>query len=982
MRQNSGYRTVDLENVKKNSIVVVDLSKELPETVFAREYKQAAKIISEIIAYNNNNESEDRTASTEGIAERTSPNVNRSGFHTAVPFIGDRGTGKTSMMCSVLQYLKKSKHGLQPAAFPLKSGNASFITLDMIDANTLKNTEDLLEIILSRMFAYLEKFNENNRFRELYRKIDALYKDLSQIYWNKAFAPGDSGLESLKHIADSQKSINRFQSLVKHFVSEVSREEKLSEPAYLVLALDDIDMYQGSRRGLQSNQFSLLEEIYDYMRVPRLIVLMTYNENILKRNCNTHFRRTYFGKDTEENCTHTELEEIEVLTRQFMAKLFPHEQRVYLPNLTYVDSADRPNLYIKLPSGAGVEQGSDASAPSGEALAPVKEFMLRMIAQRTGVFFDVAGTKKHFFEPRNLRELGTLYQVISSMEEISEPDGEPKKEDNERKRARNRQLLLDYLRNQFAGERLKAEEYRRFQALSMLPLIRQERTFVDRVRQHRMDVVDQEDSLGYLAKTKRDRWKYSYGELLHNIYYATRIPRSKGSEDFYYSKEYVHCILGAHSVMMNQTPCREEREGAADAQDDWVRIMGSSISGRWANDMLPDFFVDADRTTDKKVEAGSISLPIRSFLNWKLPSEVQDALLNLGRGDVSGEDKKTVSQFMETMILIGMLFTGFPQSGLKIQLEAEVEQNALESGGALYLRSSSEDHICFNVFNFVINLYVAIHPYHMGEGQKTYFQYMRKKLYMLGQLIATQLERNYAGMWAEAWQARDDAEKRAEQLMQENGSPSTFNIFSESVQKYAADADRARAWAIILGQGDPAKSNDRAGTAPPDSRGVDARCFITQWNSLLKKLLGEKGDSGDYPKRVKKWESEHEEFPFALPVQHFDMMYNIIKRLTNVYYHDIPEEAPIEEVCVYFSRLYENVGEELERQDNAYFPAVPGFEPPCRGFAEAYRSTLFYQEFNANDNPYIQQLLTSILRTAVDRIREPGTQIIWPLDRW
>lgn len=979
MRQDSGYRTVDLDNVKRNSIVIVDLSEELPETVFVQEYKQAAKIISGIISYND--KLKDQPASAGGTAERNSPNVDRSGFHTAVPFIGDRGTGKTSMMCSVLQYLKKRKHVPQPASFPLESGTASFITLDMIDANTLKNTEDLLEIILSRMFAYLEKFNENNRFRDLYREIDALYKDLSQIYWNKAFTPGDSGLESLKHIADSQKSINRFQLLVEHFVSEVSREEKLSEHAYLVLALDDIDMYQGSRRGLQSNQFSLLEEIYDYMRVPRLIVLMTYNENILKRNCNTHFRRTYFGKDTEENCTHTELEEIEVLTRQFMSKLFPHEQRVYLPNFMYVDSADRPNLYIKLPSGAGVKQRSNASVPSGGDIVPVKEFMLRMIAQRTGVFFDIAGTKKHFFEPRNLRELGALYQVISSMEEISESDRELKKEDNERKRARNRQLLMDYLRNQFAGEHLKAEEYRQFQALSMLPLIRQERTFVDRVRQHRMDVANQEDSLGYLAKTKRDRWKYSYGELLHNIYYATRIPRSEGSEDFYYSKEYIHCILGAHSVMMNQTPCREERDGTADAQDDWIRIMGSSISGRWANDMLPDFFVDTAMPTHT-VEAGSISLPVRSFLNWKLPSKVQRALLNLGRIDVTEEDRQTVSSFMEAIVLIAMLFTGFPQSGLKIQLEAEVEQNVMGNDGALYLRSSSEDHICFNIFNFVINLYVAIHPYHMGEGQKTYFQYMWEKFTSLGKLIVDQLGIDYCRMWENAHQAQKQAENQVDLLREKNSSPVTIDYYSECKQKYSAEANYAQAWAIILGQGDPAELSTHVKSTNPDSKAVSAERFELQWNGLVEKLLGKEGASGDYPGRVKKWEKAHEEFPFALPVQHFDMMYNIIKRLTNVYYHDISEEAPVDEIFSYFRRLYESVGEELDRQDKAYFPATSGSRKPARGFAEAYRSTLFYQEFNANDNPYIQQLLTSIIRTAADRITEPGS-LIWPVTgRW
>lgn len=926
MAHNSRKRTVSLDNVRQNNIVVVDLNEKLSETIFEQEYRQAAQIIRNILSHTSQ-------LSSHGNPRESSLSPNRTEHQTTVPFIGDRGTGKTSMMYSILRRLEHYEGDNASSPFCLGDENSKvkFIALDMIDTSTLRHTEDILEIILSRILSYLENYKGTNDFRELYRKIDSLCKDLSHVYWKKSFELEEAGLMSLKRIADSQKSIESFQDLVSSFLNCIAEKEQC-KTLYLVLALDDIDMYQGSDPQTQSDKFSLLEKIYDYMRIPGLIVLLTYNESILKRNCISHFRRTYFGHDAQKDCSLAAQEEIELLTRQYMEKLFPQEQRVYLPNFMRIDSANRPNLHI-IPTlnGKMIPPFKAGEEPS------VKEFMLRLIAYKTGVYFDAGGTKKHFFEARNLRELGSMFMMVNSMDNIP-----TKAAAQEEIRTINRQKLLNYLYNQFGGERLSTEEYRRFQTLSMLPLIRQDRTLVDDVRQQRMRVAPAEDDFGYLPKTKRDRWKYSYGELLHNIYYATRIPYSTETEGSYLSKAYIQCILGTHSVIMNQAVHSPR------PQEEWMRIWGSSIAGRWANDMLPDFLEGPQQSdyssASKKSAVGSASLPIGNFLHWPIPPEVQKALVNLSKvGDTKEDSSKTkaIKDYLQALTLIGMLFTGFPKNGLKIQLEASM----IEDTPMLSLISTSVDHICFNALNFVINQSVAIHPCSIGGEDCSYLGYINTKLRQLGNNLCEEFSKDHNTVKNEAISARKEYLTRAEALQKAAGDPHQIDRLRHKASEQETESKIAEAWIKLLGEGKFDKSQ-----------------FIGNWNTLLGEIFGDGQSTGAYPEAVKKWETNYQAFHFSLPVQHFDMMYNIIKRLANVSYHDIPEEASIDEVYDYFVRLYENISQELKKQDATYFANG------TKGFAEAYSSSLFYRTFTATKdnpdyNPYVKELFISMLKS-------------------
>ena len=962
-QQRTANLVVDLDHVRKNNIVFVDLSMPLTENVFSLEYEKAARVITRILDENEEEVAQEnyRCRECKTRASRSCESCkfrsytgcregnygkHRSEYQTAVPFIGDRGTGKTSVMLSVLNRLQNYSGRIENAPFNLgkKHDSVKFITFDMIDANTLSRNDDVMEIILARMLSYLDELQPDHDFRDLYRQIDELSSAMCKLRGDQREAAVACGLMGLQKVVDRQSAIDGFQKLVEDFLKAMSAYKYNCRKCYLVIALDDIDMYQGSTCGMYTGQFALLEQVYNHMRVPGLIVLMTYNEHILRRTCNRHFNRIYFGESIARKYTPTEQNDIDTLTGQFMSKLFPQEQRIYLPNYMLIDSANRSNLFVRPEiTEKGVRK---PVAPFGinEAI-PVKVFMLRLIAHKTGVYFDAAGTKVHFFEPRNLRDLGELFQVLCSMENVDES-----RENCEAIRGINRQTLHRYMYNQFALRRLSPEEQDRFRKLSALPITRQHRTLVDWIREERVRLAD--ESFGYLARTEKYRWRYSYGELLHNIYFATRIGTTAGYGEAFLSKAFMHCIFGSHSVILNNII------RADGARKDLLEIIGSSVSGRWANEMLPKFYVE-DFT--QPAQAGSVSLPIRCYFGWGVPENVKTAILHLGKDRKSEE---YLQEFFEALFFAGMFFTGHPTNGLGIYLDADLDE---DDCAILCLKSETEDHICFNVMNFVINTYRALPGLAaekvaflnnlkkrkdtaiMDISDSGYLQYMYQKLRKLGQDVSDDLSYNWSAAEANAEHLLEKVQNRTSRRY--GRTPLVQSNRQRENRDATRAARRAKAWRLL--------THADKGSNIEDGEEFDSGVFLNCWNRVLSKVTNHLFE------KFRMWEENHNQHKLVLPVENFDMMYNIVKRLASVYYHDIPEEAYVEEVYDSYVHLYKSVLKELELQDRVYFA-----DTPENSFAKLFRDSVFYQEVVEVDGKrqhteMLREIVTNMIRSTI-----------------
>lgn len=913
-------RTVKLDDVRQNNIVWTDLNEGLTSSVFEQHFKKATEIICDIIDETNQQsemwhppcgESKNgdcracRHRDSYGCKESSKPPVNWTKFHTAVPFIGERGTGKTSVMFSVLESLKRYRGESTSRLSSFE--DVRFITFDMIDAAMLASTEDVMEIILSRMLSYLEEFSGESDFRDLYRQIDELHKNMNRVYGRKPDSREGYGLSSLQQIADGQKVKSDFSKLVSDFRNAISQHKFANKKCFLVIALDDVDLYQGADSGLHDPQYALLEHIYNFMRIPGLIVLMTYNEYILRRECGRHFAHIYFGKDKpkEREYTLSEREDIDNLTAQFMSKLFPQERRIYLPNYLFVNTNNEADLYIS-PILRG-EDGEKPLAPFSKDQEPqVKEFMLRLIAHRTGVYFDAAGTKRHFFEARNLREFGELFQIVNDMKE-------PQNDDSIR--AENCEKMLNYFYEQYALKHLKTEEYRQFQQIAMLPIARQKVWLIDRIRKQ----LETVGSVGH-------RWSYSYGELLRCIHNATRPDNEKRT--ILYSKEFIHCILGTHSVIMNRLTQQQKAQNSEkeqdrnNAQDNICEIIGSSVAGKWANKMLPSVtIVDTKYISDN---SGSIStIPVFSYFNWTLPDNVVESILYYNT------KKETLKEYLEALLLLGMFFSGAPKE-LRIKLKPDIDK---ENKLVVYLRSDSQKYICFNVLNFVINLY----------NHATYFESMCKKLKKLGNDFAQKMAA-FLDQQKSAVQSEQEAlnEKINGHVNQFRESPDDTTLADLNKKK---DALISKMTAIL--------SLENKVT----SLGWVCEDFKRKWEQLVDDLVQ------NFSAAAITWQEKHgNDHLTVLPVEHFDMMYNILKRLANGSYYDKPEQIAVEEVYGYCVELYNNILKELKKQDDIYTADMSAARKTS--FADAFLDSVFYSRYAGNGaNKFIKDMHNQMMHS-------------------
>ena len=435
-------RIANLENLKKAGTVVLGI-KDSQKDIFSKEYRQALTAIHHIVQeskleakrYTSKQKNGWMDPCVDPCADpETYQNITLHRIHTVVSFIGSRGTGKTSAMLTVLRQLQtlRCSKELEASLQPLAS--ITFICLEPIDTGILQSGEDIIAIVLARMFNYLQQITNGNNLRARYQEeLRSLYREFDKLYQNICrlrkggghFLEGESALRGLQNLASSHSTAREFKDLVSHLLTYIKTLNGGEKDQYLVIALDDIDMYG---EGTSQNCYTLLEEIFDYLSFPGIIVLTTYNENLLKRNCSNHLREKFFEGKKSNDCSVPEQKEVKTLVQQFLEKLILEEYRVYMPVLNRIDVSNRVGIGIRLDNTRDpelcdmFEDLKEDIKQDNDLVVPVKQFLLRIIAARTNVYFDSRGKKRHFFEPNSMRDLSVFWRMLETLEPVTSKD--------------------------------------------------------------------------------------------------------------------------------------------------------------------------------------------------------------------------------------------------------------------------------------------------------------------------------------------------------------------------------------------------------------------------------------------------------------------------------------------------------------------------------------------------------------------------------
>ena len=912
--------------------VVIESSQDQSQSPFFLEYQQAREIISSIIEENINLEKE--TDSLRCTSHKSNCSIQDRRIYNIISFIGERGTGKSSVMLSVWNYLcdyahQENSHRLRA---DIGQSRPSFAVLHYIDASALKSHEDVIEIILSRMFKYARQVEQElnsshspvrpDGTRKLYQGFSSTYKALLDLQSGNTSGDDESALLRLQEMTSSYSLADKLRDLVKLFLDflRTTSPKHYNTDPFLVIAIDDIDLYQptDSRHSIGKNSYTLLEDIYELLMIPGIIVLTTFNESILQKNCFNHLLHkfepesrlidrtvsghipTNISPDTPFRCL-VEPNYSSLLYQQmneYLKKVLPADKRIYMPKLIVKDYPNDYRVKVGLPSLGEPGQPfatkiqkifSFKDSPeistefsTKEPLAP-KELMLNFIASAYGCFFDGQGNKLHFFEQRNLRQLKD--QLLALMPRAKDANSE---ENNA-----NFVQLFSFIQNQFSSEHLsEARELSLFRNWMQLPVERRSRDILAYIRTERNDK-------GF------DGWKYSYGELLQSLYYSTRAD-SHGKPVF--SKDMVSCLLASYSIVLPHL-YQKALQGDTESEKSIRHILGSSITGRWSNEILyTKFYLSSvegrtipDRPTS---QIGSVSY-YHEIVNVGLDTPSVDGIYSLSDvlqwdltelgltfdilADGGSEATSAFRRFLHFVEVTCMLFTNvrsverertdsvpgeyhfvviekspdkhdsvlppqanLPTSQSSSQRDDPSSPDTTQPDTTHYLLQSTAKFACFNILNFVVNSF----------AWEDFFE--RLHSHLLTALVG----------FCTKYGTMNDAENDAE-----------INCVRERIESYLDN--------------------------------YSLKTSYSTWSTKYKRC--------------------------AIPFQHFDMTYNILKRLRNEI--ALPKSANTEFFFEHCVTVYRSIRSVLEKQD-AFYSYVPHEKRIV--FADAF-----------SECPFIETILSS-----------------------
>lgn len=316
-----------------------------------------------------------------------------------IAFVGERGAGKTSCMCSVISILQElqNKKAYNTSFDNLKTLPQKRIhALKLIDPSFFDAVHNILEIIIGEMYNRTSRdlstsitVDKENEARKLLKSFQAIKRDMLYVDKNTRFER-DEELEELSLLAAGVDLRTGIQKLIADYLSYFNSD-------VLLISIDDIDLNV-------KLAYEMVEQIRKYLILPNVMILMAVKidqlsmviqENLSKQfdQALKHDTRILTGNDISE------------MAERYINKLIPIESRIYIPS---PDVFFGNSLVIKDRENVVFEADT------------VRDAIPSLIFTKCRyLFYNTRGTTSPIV-PRNLRDLRLLLQMLIKMKDFSE----------------------------------------------------------------------------------------------------------------------------------------------------------------------------------------------------------------------------------------------------------------------------------------------------------------------------------------------------------------------------------------------------------------------------------------------------------------------------------------------------------------------------------------------------------------------------------
>lgn len=321
-------------------------------------------------------------------------------------FIGDRGSGKTSCMVSLGDFLTKNetygKAMLPNKDFPFLHGT-QFFKLDLIDPTYFDANNDFLSLFLAKLYSSFRKKNkefheerDENKKMKFLKQISLTYEHLKSMTKTKK-SEDDVNIESLISLSSAVDLKNDIREVVDAYIDYFNLKDHM-----LLLRIDDLD--------LNANQaVEMLEYIRKYFVQPNILILMALKLDQMKIVLDSKYKEFYSTAISDENG-----ETRKMMVERYLSKLIPQSQRIYMPN---------PEDYLG--KELWVYNHREDSLGPGELknvikFTSLKQAIPELIFKKTRYLFYNSVYKSSWIVPRNFREIRFLLKLLWSMKDFTE----------------------------------------------------------------------------------------------------------------------------------------------------------------------------------------------------------------------------------------------------------------------------------------------------------------------------------------------------------------------------------------------------------------------------------------------------------------------------------------------------------------------------------------------------------------------------------
>jgi len=409
--------------------------------IFLDAYNQAASRVEDIVT-------------TTEIHYKSNNNETYGDYlNNIIAFSGERGQGKSSAMLSFTKNLLDADKEKSIIEYGTNTKKYQFVRLDTIDPSTFEDMNNILEVVIARMYNRFEERyrgdnttmgkDQKNRILILFQKV---YESLCLIRNSKKLEEleydYEGSIDKIAHIGDSAMLQKNIIKLVQLYL-EIFTKGK--DKSCLIIPIDDLDINI-------KHAYKIAEQIRKYLIVPNVIIIMAIKIEQLKLCVEKEYREQFSHLIAAPNHRIHD-DEPTIMAAKYVEKLIPDGRKITLPEIRAISqSGDDEIRLIYNEKGSGDNQRKDILGEYKEM--GIEKTLLRYIYDKTKIVFVKPENGLHNIIPNTLREVVNLLAVLGKMNDLKDSVKTRDEKELNSIRLENIKLFEDYILNTWVPNNL------------------------------------------------------------------------------------------------------------------------------------------------------------------------------------------------------------------------------------------------------------------------------------------------------------------------------------------------------------------------------------------------------------------------------------------------------------------------------------------------------------------------------------------------